>query len=107
MGRAEDLEAAAGRLAKRKAKGLTVEETRVVRYGKRRPRRPYGSIPFGERQILAKRAFEVAKSLGLPEEVTLETFQESYRKATPRRKARLDDPVYLRARLEELEREGK
>lgn len=62
-----------------------------------------GPVPFPQAQVLAGRAFEAAKMLGLPVEVTLDQFQGAYVKTSRRRVARWNNPEYLRWRAEMLE----
>lgn len=84
----------------RKAKVVTegaVAKAKVVR-------RPRGTVGFGESSLNATRAWEAAQARGATG--TLEDFHVAYNKTSRRRKAKLNDPAFLRARLAALEGNG-
>lgn len=66
-----------------------------------RVRRPRGTVDFGESNLNATRAWEAAQARGATG--TLDDFHVAYNKTSRRRKAKLNDPAFLRARLAALE----
>jgi hypothetical protein len=69
-----------------------------------RPRAPRGSRPFEESQINAERAFRAAVRCGAADDFS--AYRAAYTLNSRRRRAKLNDPQYLRERLRELEGEG-
>lgn len=76
-----------------------VVETKVAK-----PRRPRGTVKIGETTMNTQRAWEAAQARGATG--TLEDFHRAYNETSRRRKAKLNDPVFLRARLAALEGNG-
>ncbi len=64
-------------------------------------RRPRASVPFAETQINAERAFEAAVRCGARDSIS--DYQRAYEATSRRRRAKMNDPEYLRRRLAELE----
>lgn len=81
-----------------------VGKVKVAKVAAAKPRRPRGTVDFGESSLNATRAWEAAVARGATG--SLEDFQVAYNKTSRRRKAKLNDPAFLRARLAVLEGNG-